>query len=172
MPISTELKPAGLMRRISALIYDALLVTAATFIAFLPVPIVDGLIGESTWAASLTSVYLLGVWFFFLGWFWTHGGQTLGMKAWRIKLVHAGALRVRWKTAAARFGVSNAGFLLLLMLVSQGLLTSQLATILGSVIFLFAFLWILVDNQHCALHDRLSSTRIVKLSSTKMNTKK
>ncbi|MBO69164.1 MAG: hypothetical protein CL398_12755 [Acidiferrobacteraceae bacterium] len=161
-----EPTPAGLMRRISALLYDMLLVTAATFIAFLPAPLIGSFIDESIWGTSLTSLYLLGVWFFFLGWFWTHGGQTLGMKAWRIKVIHVHALRVRWGTAAARFGISNAGFLLLLMLVSQGLLTGQLAAILGFAIFLFAFLWILVDNQHCALHDRLSSTRIVKLPST------
>jgi len=25
--------------------------------------------------------------FVFFGWFWTHGGQTIGMRAWKIRLV-------------------------------------------------------------------------------------
>ncbi len=77
---------------------------------------------------------------FFAG-FWTHGGQTLGMRAWRIRLVGRGGGRVSWGQATLRFFAA---------------IVSWLALGLG-------FLWALVDRERHAWHDRCSGTRLIRL---------
>ena len=66
-------------------------------------------------------------------WCWLRGGQTLAMKAWRIRLVG-----VTPRKALLRF-------LLGLVLVPTGI----------------AVLWALLDRERQFLHDRLAGTRLV-----------
>jgi uncharacterized RDD family membrane protein YckC len=66
-------------------------------------------------------------------WSWLRGGQTLAMKAWRIRLVE-----VTPRKALLRF-------FLALLLVPSGI----------------SILWALVDGDRQFLHDRLSGTRLV-----------
>jgi uncharacterized RDD family membrane protein YckC len=91
--------------------------------------------GSGHWAYP---VYLGLVTFGFVGWFWTHGGQTLGMKAWRLRLLAADGMGVGWGRAALRF---------------TGALLSFACLGLG-------YWWMLVDPDGLAWHDRLSDTRI------------
>ena len=88
----------------------------------------------------LYTVYLLAVAFLYYGWSWTHGGQTLGMKAWRLKLNAVDGGPVNWRRAALR------------------MLSACLS--LGSLGL--GYLWILIDRESRAWHDRLSGTRIVR----------
>ncbi|OGI41569.1 MAG: hypothetical protein A2150_00620 [Candidatus Muproteobacteria bacterium RBG_16_64_11] len=46
--------------------------------------------------------------FLFYGWFWTRGGQTLGMRAWRLRLTRADGGPVTWRRAALRIGALGA----------------------------------------------------------------
>jgi uncharacterized RDD family membrane protein YckC len=78
--------------------------------------------------------------FAFYGWFWTHGGQTLGMRAWRLRVVQANGQPLSWPRATARFVASLSLFL------PPGL----------------GLLWMLVDPEHRCWHDRLSRTRVVR----------
>lgn len=73
-------------RYLMAVNYDLLLLLAWLFIATLPIiALNDGeAIGDSN---PFFIAYLWLASFVFYGWFWTHGGQTLGMRAWRIRLV-------------------------------------------------------------------------------------
>jgi len=57
------------------------------------------------------SIYLLGVSFFFYGWFWTHGGQTLGMRSWKVYLINNNATHISWKQALIRFLVALVAWL-------------------------------------------------------------
>ena len=55
--------------------------------------------------------YLFAVSFAFYGWFWTHGGQTLGMRSWKVALYsQAGSNQpgqaINWQQAFLRFSVS------------------------------------------------------------------
>jgi uncharacterized RDD family membrane protein YckC len=75
----------------------------------------------------------------FFTWFWVHGGQTLGMKAWRLRLVGPGGAAVGWRTALIRFA---AGVL------------SALPAGLG-------LWWAALDRERRAWHDRLSGTRLL-----------
>ena len=159
--METGTSPAGLFRRLAALLYDALLVIAILFIAALPLPLVEEPVRTLWWARILEQLYLLTAWFLFLGWFWTHGGQTVGMKAWRMKLQCVNGDKPSWRHALIRFFVSSGSFWLLLVLYGLEILSSKIAFILASIIFGLAFLWILIDPKGCAWHDHLSRTRLV-----------
>jgi len=88
-------RPAGILRRFGAMVYDGFVVAAVLFIAALPLPVLDQLASGEAWALTVKRVYLLGACFAYLGGFWVHGGQTVGMKAWRLHLVTG-----RWPSTA------------------------------------------------------------------------
>ena len=79
--------------------------------------------------------------FVFYGWFWTHGGQTLGMRAWKLKLVRQDGETVTWLQALFRFCYA----------------------ILSWIPFGAGYLWMLVDKQKMSWHDRASKTYIIDL---------
>jgi len=47
--------------------------------------------------------YLIGVSFFYFGWAWMHGGQTIGMKLWNIRLVDKEEAALSWLQITLRF---------------------------------------------------------------------
>jgi uncharacterized RDD family membrane protein YckC len=100
-------RPAGLWRRLAALLYDLLLVVALAFAAtFAFLPFTNGEAILASTQGALGYVYralLLLLAFGYFGGSWTRSGQTLGMKAWRIELVTAAGHRLRWPGALARF---------------------------------------------------------------------
>ena len=163
--MGTDCAPAGLLRRLAALLYDALLVIAMLFIAALPLPLVEEPVRTLWWARILEQLYLLTTWFLFFGWFWTHGGQTVGMKAWRMKLLRENGDKPSWRDALIRFVVSSGCFCLLFVLFGLEVLSGKIALILAGIVFGLAFLWILIDRKGCAWHDRLSQTRLVVVPS-------
>ena len=137
----TDLPPVGLPRRLGAILYDALVVLGIVFAAALPLPLLDGLAGGALWALWLKRLYLLLVVFIYFGGFWSHGGQTVGMKAWRIKLVADDGGLITWRHALIRF---------------LGAMVSALSLGLG-------FLWALAKKDRSTWHDRLSSTHLHRM---------
>ena len=140
--------PPGLLRRLAALAYDAVLVFGLLLLGVtlivVPLGALMGPGGTDTLGADprlhgvLQAVMLLIVAGFPL-WFWTHGGQTLGMKTWRIRVVREDGGPLGWRDALLRLAASW---------LSAGLLG-------------LGFLWVLVDPQGRAWHDILSHTRLV-----------
>jgi len=131
-----------LLRRLGAMLYDTLLLLAVLFVAALPLPLIPESIRFDAWVRYTTLAYLLAVSFAFFGWFWTHGGQTLGMRAWRIRVVAEAGAPLSWRLAGRRFAWA---------LLSWGMAG-------------LGFLWSLVDPQRLAWHDRLSGTRLISLA--------
>jgi len=130
-----------LFKRLAAMFYDTLLLLALWFIAIailLPLHGGEAFGPNNPWLTT----YLLFIAFFFYGWFWRHGGQTLGMRAWRLQLRNQRPGPISWWQVLLRFMVALASGLLL------GL----------------GYLWILVDRKHLSWHDRYSETTIVQLS--------
>ena len=86
---------AGLFRRLAALFYDVLLLAALLmFATWLVLPLTGGeaIAAESPRWWMLGYRLLLGaVIVAYFGLFWTRGGQTLGMLAWKIRAVRANA---------------------------------------------------------------------------------
>jgi uncharacterized RDD family membrane protein YckC len=128
---------AGFARRAFALAYEALLLFALFLVSALPVVILAH--GADRIAARpLFQVYLLGVAAAYFIWQWRHGGQTLAMKTWRIRIVtHEGTpLTLRHALIRFLFGLAST------LLAGTG------------------FLWALVDREGLFLHDRLAGKRI------------
>ena len=133
--------PPGLGRRFAAIAYDSLLLAAVLFVATAALMPFSG--GEAIRPGDVWyTAYLVVLSFGYFGWFWTHGGQTLGMRSWRLRLVGAGENGVSWRQALVRF---------------VGACFSWLA-------FGAGFVWLLVDTDRLTWHDRVSGTRIADVS--------
>jgi uncharacterized RDD family membrane protein YckC len=133
-------KSASLWRRLAALLYDSLLLLAIWFIATASLLPLTG--GEAIEANNpFLTTYLLFISFFFYGWFWRHGGQTLGMRSWQLQLQNLREGRVSWLQCLLRFIVA----------LPAGLL------------FGLGYVWMLFDKRKLTWHDRYSETRIVQL---------
>ena len=130
-----------LLRRLAALAYDALLLFAVLFAATVPVLVLTG--GEAVGPSEPAyTAWLLAVSYVYLGWCWTRSGQTLGMRAWRMRVRTRDGARLEWRHALARFAAA---------LVSIG------AAGLG-------LLWVAFDRDRLSLHDRLSGTALEMVS--------
>ena len=161
---AVPLPPAWLLRRLAAVVYDGLLLVgvliAATGLAMGVIALASGS-GESVKAGgSLTHnpffrTYLLLVCFLFYGGFWVHGGQTLGLRAWRLRLQRRGGGNIRWQQALLRF-LSGGLWLVVMMGVQQALkpgLGWSLGVGLSALVLLLAL----------RLPDRWSETELVML---------
>ena len=134
-------EPASLFKRCAAFSYDVLLLVGlvASF-ALLAVL----LHGEAIAPGSLWFQFaLLAIVIVFFCAFWTHGGQTLGMRAWRIRVVAEDGAPISWPRALVRFAAG------LLALLPLGL----------------GLWWGIFDAQRRGWHDRLTSTRVVRVQS-------
>lgn len=105
-------RPAPLWRRLAAAVYDGLLLIALWMVALLlDVVVRDQLLGlPRSFSALQALLFLIGLAFF--GGFWVRGGQTLGMRAWRLATRRLDGSALRWPVAAVRYTV---------LLVSWGL---------------------------------------------------
>jgi len=124
-----------LLRRLAAFLYDCMLLLAVFFvITAVAIPVNSGDAIES----PIYKIALIPVAAFFYSWFWKRGGQTLGMRAWRIKVVNTDASVLSWKVCLLRF-------------------------VLGVALFGITYLTMFFNKSSDALHDRLSKTRVILL---------
>ncbi len=94
----------GLGRRLLAIMYDLFLLLALFFIATVVAMVLNrGTIesGQTLYPYYVACLVIIS--FSFYGWFWTHGGQTLGMKTWKMKLQQSNGHSVTWPLALIRF---------------------------------------------------------------------
>ncbi len=125
--------------------YDALLVIALLMVVTaLLLPLTGGEAITYERYGPLEYIYqlmlaLLVIGFF--GWFWTRRGQTLGMMAWRLKVVREDGTLLSWGTTLARM---------------TGAIVSWAALGLG-------YIWIWIDRDRLAWHDRWTHTRVIVL---------
>lgn len=152
----TQFPRAGLFRRLASWIYDLLLATAvymvagavgfAIFAIFSYVGLVDMNGSKHLIEAQQSSLLyssLIYLWnlswvaYFFI-FFWMKSGQTLGMKAWRLRLQNLDGTLISRKTALVRL----------------------LPTLLGLGNF-----WLLIDGKNKqSLQDKVSNTEVVLLT--------
>ena len=105
--MTDNLKPAGLFRRFAAMVYDGFLIAALLMLVSTPpVMINGGPFLDGTAAGSIKNfvffIYLVAWVTAFYGWFWTHGGQTLGMSAWKIRVISDNTGKLTWKQVIIR----------------------------------------------------------------------
>ena len=153
---SSALQRAGFVRRLLAMIYDTLVATAVgmcaamVMIITLVVMLKNGALDLQGYAEpadliQASSGYKLliqtwvGLWIagFFL-WFWRRGGQTLGMRAWRLRIYSTVEEPMSWPRLFIRLVASLGG--------------------LGTLLVLFDY-----KNKQ-SLQDRLAQTEVLKLT--------
>ncbi len=141
---NTQYTRPGLLRYIAVMFYDSLLLLAVLFVATAMLIALNG--GQAIHSGNpFFLLYLLFVSFMYFGWFWTHGGQTLGMKSWRVQLVCQSQQSVSWTLALIRFAVA---------------LLSWLPLGLG-------FWWQYLANDKSGWPDIASNSRLIVIASKK-----
>lgn len=131
----------GLVRRLACMLYELLLLFAVGFAATWLFFFASGGRGADDPARAVLQVFLLTVFAAYFLWCWLRGGQTLAMKAWKIRLVSRTGARLQPANALLRFALAC-------LLVPSGL----------------GLIWALFDRERQFLHDRLAGTRLVLVS--------
>lgn len=135
---------AGLLRRVLALAYDALLLLGVLFVYAIVVVILRNLFGDDAMERPGIAVQiptLIGMWLVcsaYFVWCWHKGGQTLAMKSWRMRLETLSGAPLSWQQCWLRCVVAP------LCLAAGGL----------------GLLWVLVHPRNLALQDLLTGTRV------------
>jgi len=141
----------GLFRILAAIFYDSVLVAALMMAAFtliyLPLAIGFGMedLQQYPIYKAAMSLWMLSVGIGFHLWFWTHGGQTLGMRAWRLMLFSNNGSSPTFRQAVVRYAVA----------------------IISLLVLGLGFVWILIDPQKRSWHDIASGTRLVLVDPNK-----
>jgi len=94
--------PAPLWRRLAASVYDGLLLIALWMVTLLLIclPLNSALGLKPGNAINRGLLLVVGLGFFV--WFWTRGGQTLGMRAWRLQARRSDGALLRIPVAVVR----------------------------------------------------------------------
>jgi uncharacterized RDD family membrane protein YckC len=132
-------EPASLGLRLTALVYDIFPLLGLWFFAG---AIGLSLVGDSNKFARNAAIQMLVV-MFTAGYFvvsWSRGGQTIGMRAWRLRVVGEDGARIRWPRALLRF-----------------VLASLSLALLGA-----GFGWQFFDREKRTAHDAIAHTRMIR----------
>jgi len=153
---------ATVTRRLLASFYDVLLLLGILFaVSACAVAINKGV--AVTHPAYYLSLFLTA--FVFYGWFWTHDGQTLGMRTWKIKIISDKGDKVSWKQSAIRFTsalvVSLPAITGLIWLFTDD--NKRFWAVLALLPLVSGLIWLLYDRERLAWHDKLSATRLISL---------
>jgi len=137
---------AGFGRRLAALVYDAFLL-AALLMVFTGGALffTHGVAVLPATAGNWVYVYRAGLVLVIAGYYalnWRRSGQTLGMRAWRLRTVGDSGRPLTWSAVILRLCF---GFI------------AWAPAALG-------VLWLYLDPEHLALQDRFSRTRVIHLS--------
>jgi uncharacterized RDD family membrane protein YckC len=126
---------APLARRLASMAYEATLLFAVGFFAaWLFFFASGGRDATQGWARYVLQLFILAMFAAYFLWCWLRGGQTLAMKAWRIRLVQVTPGRALLRFVYSLFLVPTA----------------------------ISMLWALFDRDRQFLHDRLAGTRLVE----------
>ena len=149
-------KRAGFFRRLLAMVYDTLVAIAVgmcaamvmivTFVVLLKNGVLDlqgyaepaDLIQASTLYKTIIQIWVGGWIVGFFLWFWKKGGQTIGMRAWRLRIYSTVDEPMTWSRLIVRLIASLGG--------------------LGTLLVLFDF------RNKQSLQDRVAKTEVVHLT--------
>lgn len=144
MDTEEALPPPGLLRRLAAMVYDTLLVLPLIMVTVAIALGLRSVLGGAADAIlppvivqALAIVCCIG----FFAVFWLKSGQTLGMQAWRIKLVPMPGNELTFGRVVTRCG----------------------SALLSGACLGLGYLWCLFDRRKRSWHDYLSGTELVLL---------
>ena len=165
-PIMTALPVAGFWRRLAAVVYDLLVVIAllmvaaglGTLVAELLVPGLNTQSPDRLRHHPLYLTWLLLWWLGYYAWSWRKGGQTVGMKAWRLQAQSLISSQLLGWQILVRLGVSIFAAALLLAVFS---LLKQLAPSSWNALAFLPLL--LLQWPPCAAQEKWSQSQTVVL---------
>ncbi len=149
---NTELRYAGLFRRLFAIFYDSFLLLAILIIVSAIATVLNN--GKAVEPGDVLYpifvILIFSLSYLYFAWFWIHGGQSLGMKTWRIQLQSCAPEKnsnrpIGWKIAAIRF----------------------FSAIVSWSVFGLGFLWAFFDKKNRCWHDLISKTVLIDLRNRK-----
>ncbi|MEW9573681.1 RDD family protein [Rhodanobacter sp. Si-c] len=163
MNVTTHL-PCPLWRRLTALVYDLLIVVAIVMVVGLLCQLATGGRLIETGAHTVIPLWyqvLQGavVAAYFVA-SWRRGGQTLGMRPWRIRVSRDDGGTISLQQAGIRVLVAAAPLLLLALEPTIGL-RATLWTVFGAWALWFAVA--LLDPRRRALHDLAADTELRRI---------
>ena len=120
--------------RILAMVYDTLVIFGIWMLTIVLLVTVNRDVVYGAWLQSVLYVEL----FAFFAYFWMNRGQTIGMLAWRLRIV--GTTRISFITVLLRF----------------------VGALAGAAFFFVGYAWILFDPQRRSWSDLLSRTQVVR----------
>ena len=132
----------GLLKRLGSVLYDLLLLLAILLIASLPWAVSGIQQGQAGYIVYKIFIYAL-IPSYYIG-FWVYGGQTLGMKTWKIRVVNLNGHAIGWSEALMRL----------------------VYVVLSTAVFGLGFIYALFDKQSRTWHDILSKTQLISVSSS------
>ena len=162
--VFSQSPPASLFKQLIAMLYDSLLIASILFLAtaiLLPFNR-----GEAV-GGPFYSLYLLFVIYIFYSWFWHKSGQTLGMKAWKIRIIDDYGYNPSWPISFLRLFVATFPPALFIAVNQYFTLIQDKRSIVLVTCLVFLLGYLLRLFRPYTLHDRLSQTRIIDVSSIK-----
>lgn len=167
-PAETTPATPSLRIRLTCMVYESMLLFGVLFIA--------------TWLFSTLiqqrhALYMrtpLIIWLFivlgaYFMWFWMHGGQTLAMKTWRIKLTAVNGDALNWRRALLRYALMWLWFVPGLALASLFHAQGWVLVILPTLNFILWAAAIFLHTDRQFLHDQWAKTRLVQLEKITVN---
>ncbi len=140
------MKKSGILKRIASMFYDLLIVCSILMLyTSLLVLLNSGLPIDSGCLAYSASLLMVTFMYFFMS--WQRLGQTLGMRAWKIKIMDSSFSLPTRKMCAIRFITS---------IPSIGM-------------FAIGIIWSYLPGKENTLHDDLSKTYIYELNDVDLN---
>ena len=162
LPTTPDSSTPTIKRRLTVMLYEAVLLFGVLAIAGLLFSILfqqrHALYlrhGMQVWLLLVVGAYFI--------WFWTHSGQTLPMKTWRLQLVSTDGSAVSLKQAIVRYLLAWLWFLPGLI-IAWALDTHGWMAI--AIIGANMAAWGLSAYLHPSrqfLHDRIAGTRLIQL---------
>jgi uncharacterized RDD family membrane protein YckC len=140
---AADFRYVGLFRRLFAIFYDCFLLAAILFLTTgITIVLNGGKAVEQEHALYPLLVFSLAAMIYlYFTWFWVNGGQTLGMKTWKIRLLTLDGSRFSWGSASIRFFTSIASW----------------------CCFGLGFLWSLFERRRRCWHDIASKSALLDL---------
>ncbi|MGH6623026.1 MAG: RDD family protein [Burkholderiaceae bacterium] len=157
-------RPAGLPLRISAMVYDAVLLFGVVFVVSFALLAVLGwtypLPDARRWV--LQAVLFLAIGGYFVA-CWSRTGQTLALKSWKLRLIGPGAAPPSVSRAVARYVLAWHLFLPGALILLLWPMSAAVAGVVLLVSWMAMLLPALIDPERRLLHDRWTSTRVIRI---------
>lgn len=131
--------PPSLGRRLASMFYEILLLLGVLSVTFILPHILLGVLAQRSVLPAIVQLHFFLVLMAYFCWFWLHGGQTLAMRTWKVRIVSTiGQTPLSKQQAVVRYIAAWPSILL----------------------FGLGIIWMFFDRDRQFLHDRLAGTEI------------